>query len=268
MTFDVAEYTRSPFDLRPDAFDLEAMPPATGMELDTMAYLWRCEHAILDLMRDVLVTPTHAESRVTAFLVTWGYEQYWLAETLHEILARNGRTPRESTDTLTGRLRRAWDDRLRTMGTSLRTNLLGESIVAGHMVTGWLDSATLALCYRRLADLNRRWHDLVAAVDAMKQRHLDFYADQLRERSAQAGTGPHMQSALRSWRWPGTRYSGHAAIHPVAEYLLSDPSCRGEVQRLDGAISALTKVGPVTPVRRALGRFVHGGHASARFRVQ
>ena len=257
VSFDVEEYTRSPFDLRPSSFDLDEFVGASEPEVRTLDYLWRCEHVILDLMRDVLVTPTHAESKVTAFLVTWGYEQYWLAESLHAVLGAAGHVPAEDVDTLLGKVRRGWDERARTMLTSLRTNLLGESIVAGHMVTGWLDSAALALCYRRLADRNPRWQGMAETVDEMKQRHMAFYADQLQERAGQPDTARHIRSAVRRWRWPGTRYNSHATVHPVVEYLLADPVCRDEVRHLDSAVTRLAKVGPITPVRRALGRFVH-----------
>ena len=255
--FDVEEYTRTPYDLRPDSFDLAAIPSPTAAELRTLDYLWRCEHGILDLMRDVLVTPTHAESRVTAFLVTWGYEQYWLAESLHAVLTARHDAPPDDVDTPVGRVRRVWDERVLTMATSLRTNLLGESIVAGHMLTGWLDTAALMLCYQRLAERNPHWQTMAGAVVAMKQRHLDFYADQLQERATHPGAVDHIRGALRRWRWPGTRYSGHRAIHPVVEYLLADPACEREVNHLDATVSSLATVGRITPLRRALGRFVH-----------
>src|SRR5699024_7350481 len=130
--FDVEEYTRTPYDLRPDSFDLAAIPSPTAAELRTLAYLWRCEHGILDLMRDVLVTPTHAESRVTSFQVTRGYEQFWLSESLHAVLtARHDALP-DDVDTMVERVRRVWAERVLSMAISLRTNLLGESIVAGY----------------------------------------------------------------------------------------------------------------------------------------
>ncbi|WP_147915332.1 hypothetical protein [Ruania zhangjianzhongii] len=256
MTFDVKAYTRAPIDLRPTNLDLTALAGLDPSTLATLGYLWQVEHAVLDLMRDVLVTPTHAESEVTAFLVTWGYEQYWLAETLREVLATNGERTDHSRDAVVGMMLRGWDDRARPMLHSFRTNLLGEQVVAGHLATGWLDTAALALCYRRLAAVVPACSRLTEAVLPMKERHLAFHAAQLQQRIADPAAARHARRAARAWRWPGTRYGGYAAVHPVVEFLFADRAARAPVRAVDEDVQALLDVAPLTPVRSALGRFV------------
>ena len=52
-------------------------------------------------LRNVLVTPTHKDARVTAFLVTWAYEKFWIADALPAIVEANGggdAATRRSTD--------------------------------------------------------------------------------------------------------------------------------------------------------------------------
>ena len=256
MTFDVKTYTRTPIDLRPANLDLNALSDLDPAILGALQHLWRVEHAVLDLMRDVLVTPTHAESEVTAFLVTWGYEQYWLAESLREVLSSNGAQTDQARDAVVGMMRRGWDERARPMLHSFRTNLLGEQVVAGHLATGWLDAAALALCYRRLAAVAPACAVLTDAVLPMKERHLAFHTAQLQSRIADLAAARHARRAVRAWRWPGTRYAGHAAVRPVAELLLADPAARADVRAIDDDVQALLDVAPLTPVRSALGRFV------------
>lgn len=256
VTFDVKTYTRTPIDLRPANLDLTALAGLDEGTLAALHYLWQVEHTVLDLMRDVLVTPTHAESEVTAFLVTWGYEQYWLAESLREVLTANGGPTDHGRDAVVGAMLRGWDERARPMLHSFRTNLLGEQVVAGHLVTGWLDTAVLALCYRRLAAVAPACAPLTEAVLPMKERHLAFHAAQLQDRLTDPAAARHARRAARAWRWPGTRYAGHAPVHPVVETLFADPAAQAEVQAVDHDAQALLDVAPLTPVRSALGRFV------------
>jgi len=256
VTFDVKVYTRTPIDLRPAHLDLSALADLDGATLAVLDYLWHVERGVLDLMRDVLVTPTHAESEVTAFLVTWGYEQYWLARSLHEVLTTNGGPEDQGGDAVVGSVLRAWDERARPMLNSVRTNLLGEQVVAGHLTAGWLDTSALALCYRRLARVAPACSALTEEVLPMKERHLDFYAAQLRARVGEPAAARHARRAAGSWRWPGTRYAGHSAVLPVVETLLADPAARTDVAAVDTRLQRLLDVAPLTPVRSALGRFV------------
>lgn len=256
MTFDVKAYTRTPIDLRPENLDLGALTGLDPAALGALHYLWQVEHAVLDLMRDMLVTPTHAESEVTAFLVTWGYEQYWLAESLREVLTANGGRTDHGRDAVVGMMRRGWDERARPMLHSFRTNLLGEQVVAGHLATGWLDTAVLAMCYRRLAAVAPACTALTDAVLPMKERHRAFHTAQLQDRTTDPAAAKHARRAARAWRWPGTRYAGHMAVHPVVELLCADPSARTDVSAIDRELQALLDVAPLTPVRSALGRFV------------
>ncbi|MFI7481147.1 hypothetical protein ACH9EU_01895, partial [Kocuria sp. M1R5S2] len=91
--FDVRAYMREPHDLRPADLGREALEHVAPAALDVLAHLWTAERRLLDRMRDLLVTPAHADPRLTAFLTTWTYEQHWLAETLDAVLTAHARPP-------------------------------------------------------------------------------------------------------------------------------------------------------------------------------
>lgn len=40
-------------------------------------------------LRNVLVTPLPKDARVTAFLVTWAFEKFWIADALQLVLTAN-----------------------------------------------------------------------------------------------------------------------------------------------------------------------------------
>ncbi len=255
--FDVRAYVRDPWDVRPADVDLSGMAGIDAASCDGLLQLWSVEHDVLDLMRDLLVTPTHAESRVTAFLTTWAYEQFWLAQTLAAAVEAAGGVAKKPRTTLLGRIRSSIDERtVPTIG-AFRTNLLGSDLVAGHMVTGWLSTAAADLVLARLAELEPRLAPLHEAMHPVKVRHMDFYADEARQRLS-AGRGPQRLalSAASRWEWPGVRYRGRAAVRGQLVRLFADPVVAPRVRALDGAVAAWPGLSSVRPLRSALGRMV------------
>lgn len=256
--FDVQAYVLDPVDLRPADLDLEATTGLDASVLAVLEHLWSVERGILDLLRDLLVTPTHMESRVTAFLNTWAYEQYWVAQSLAAVLEANGREPREPDDTALGGALRTWDERFSPTIQAFRTNLLGEEIVAAHMSTGWLGTAVLDLAYARLAAIEGRLAPMCDRVRGIKARHLAFYADDARSRlTGHAGARRLARRAVAAWEWPGTRYAGREPVRPVLVTLFADPAAAADVRALDAAVGELPGLAGLNPVRRSLGRFAH-----------
>ncbi|GAA3510630.1 hypothetical protein [Georgenia daeguensis] len=250
--FDVRAYMRSPRDLRPEDVDLTATRPLRPAALRALVHLAHVERSALTRMRDLLVTPTHADVRVTAFLTTWSYEQHWLAETLDAVIAANGRTAAAPRPTPGGRVLRAWDERCRPTVEAVRSNLLGADVVGGHMVTGWLDTAVVTLVYRHLAAAEPRLRELSSAAERVKERHEAFCAHEATARlSAGAGARRLARRAVAGWSWPGTRYAG-APGAAVLVPLLATASGRRALEHLDEGVAAFPGLAGVRPVRAAV----------------
>ncbi|UFU06685.1 hypothetical protein [Ruania halotolerans] len=255
--FDVRDYARTPGELRPTDLDLGAVADLPAQVRRTLAHLWSTERTLLDLMRDLLVTPTHAEARVTAFLTTWAYEQYWIAQSIGAVLDVNDGAGEGPPDTPLGRVRRGWDERARPTVDAIRTNLLGSEVVAAHMSTGWLNTAVMDLAYRRIGHMEPRLRNVTDAVAGIKARHLEFYADEAQVRlAASAGARRRAARTVRRWTWPGVRYGGLAAARPVVVHLFADPSARPGVRAVDAGVAALPGLGQSAPLRTALGQFL------------
>ena len=253
--FDVRAYLRDPHGLRPGDLDLDALEALDAGVLDVLTHLWSVERGMLDRMRDVLLTPTHADSRVTAFLTTWAYEQYWLAETLRAGLAANGRAAREPSDTASGRIRRAWDERGRPTVHAVCSNLLGADVTGAQMAVSRLDTAVLCLAYQRLGTVEPRLAEPVGAVLGVKERHLAFYTEEAAARlAAGAGARRLARTAMARWRWPGTHYAGTAPAAASVRRLLPGPVARAAVRVLDDDAAALPGLAGIRPARTALVR--------------
>ena len=257
--FDVRAYMRDPYVLYPADLDMGTMSSLSGPTLETLSYLWTVESNGLDRMRDLLVTPTHAESRVTAFLSTWAHEQHWLGATLQALLSANGRPLEEPGDTQLGRIRRAWDDRYRPTVAAIGTNLLNADITGAHMVTGWLDTAVVATVYRRLGRTAPALEDLMRTVGRLKDRHMAFYAPEAHNRLAHAASARRIaRVAVSRWRFPGTRYAGPAPARAAVAGFFADPGARGAAAELDRTVAMFPGLTNAHPVRTALGHLAPG----------
>lgn len=257
--FDVRAYMRDPYVLYPADLDMDSMGSLSGPTLEALSYLWTVESNALDRMRDLLVTPTHAESRVTAFLSTWAHEQHWLGATLQALLSANGRPPQEPGDTQLGRIRRVWDDRYRPTVAAIGTNLLNADITGAHMVTGWLDTAVMAAVYRRLGRTEPTLDDLMGAVGRLKDRHMAFYAPEAHHRLADAALARRIaRVAVSRWRFPGTRYVGPAPARAAVAAFFDDPRARHAVAELDRTVAMFPGLTNAHPVRTALRHLTPG----------
>lgn len=182
-SFDVRGYTRTAVGSHRDELDLEgfAAAPLSPATLRAIRSLERVERSTMHHLRNVLVTPTHKDARVTAFLITWAFEKFWMADALRAVLEAHAIEP-------LGESRRAGGaaiiDRLRPIGTSLFTGAIGSDIVAVHMALGIADDWAMAAAYETVAsDAASPTLDAVfARIAFVRARHSDFFEVQARDR--------------------------------------------------------------------------------------
>ncbi|MGH8826085.1 MAG: hypothetical protein ACRDVZ_00530 [Jiangellaceae bacterium] len=258
--FDVRAYARNPQELRRTDIDLTQFStrPLAPATVRAITHLAGAERHTIRLLRDVLVTPSHREARVTAFLTTWAYEQYWIGDTLEAILEANG-TVRARRPGILPTVRKAIGDRTLPMYNALTTNLIGDDFVASHMVRGLLDTLVCRLAYHRLAALDSRPElvQLVARIRSVKAPHVAFYELQAHERLAHSPRSRRLTRLALNllWSWPGSRYEDRATTSAVVRHLLGDPSCRALVAEVDDRIADLPGLTGVDPLRGAVARY-------------
>ena len=88
MAFDIDNYTATSKsvvwqDLDFGDFETNPLPEAT---LRALRYMCDIEYHTVCYLRDLLVTPSHKDPEVTAFLTMWAYEEFWHGEALDEVL--------------------------------------------------------------------------------------------------------------------------------------------------------------------------------------
>ncbi|RKQ35208.1 hypothetical protein [Kocuria tytonis] len=266
-TFDVRAYMRSPIVLTTDEVDAVAHEDVSESTLPTLTYLWSVEQDTLARMRDLLVTPTHAESRITAFLSTWSHEQHRVARGLQKLLEANGCTPREPPDSTAGRARRVWDDRFRPIATAVGANFLGNHVVGAQMAAGWLDAAVLASGYHHLGAAHAPLAPLARTVVRQKERHMQFFAQETRGRLEDDRVARGLaRVAVRRWRAPGTRYADPRVIADQIGPLLTDSSVLEALDAADRTVQTWPGLTGARPVRAGIDELRRAGGGAARRR--
>lgn len=200
--FDVRGFARTAHGSLRDELDLRAiaragLPPDAVRAVATLAQL---EGATMEHLRNVLVTPTHKDARVTAFLVSWAYEKYWIADALRAMAEAGGSSapaPRPSDGGehgIAGRgpIRRA----LAGFGQ-------GADVVGAHLALGFVDDLVLDLAHARLEAVPvPSVSHAIARIRAIKSRHRAFFAEEATSRLAIPRAARLARRELARSAWP------------------------------------------------------------------
>ncbi|BDZ48012.1 hypothetical protein GCM10025867_02530 [Frondihabitans sucicola] len=206
--FDIREFTRTAQGNFRAELDLEsyATAPLDPSTLELVRYLERLEAATMEHLRNLLVTATHKDARVTAFLVTWAFEKFWMADALDAVLEANGL---ERTKTIPeGTPRRSADEAIQRSGPIRRAVAavgLGAPIVAVHMTTGLIDEWILETAYNRLREStsSEPLRSTIERIQRIKQRHEQFFADETDWRLRDSARAVRqVRAALATAAWP------------------------------------------------------------------
>src|ERR1700712_4585074 len=152
--FDIRAYPRTAAGSHADSLPLEAFAehPLAAPTLRAIAYLRDLERFTMHHMRDVLVTPSHKDARLTAFLATWAFEKYWIADAFDRILAAHTSfVPATNKARLgIGGFGREFVDRVSPIVTAIRANLIGEDFISIHVTRGFIDELVSRATYSQI----------------------------------------------------------------------------------------------------------------------
>jgi hypothetical protein len=207
-SFDVRAFTRSAQGRFRDELDLDmfAGQPLAPADRTLIRFLARVEGATMDHFRDVLMTATHKDARVTAFLVTWAYERHWLADALEAVLASHGEPAAGAA--AEDAPRRRWSERQARRGPlwrALGSIRQGDAVVAAHMTVGLIDEWVMAAAYEVVSEQadSSTLTKVLDRVTAVRHRHEEFFAAEAARRLRESDRAVSLtRSALRHAVWP------------------------------------------------------------------
>jgi hypothetical protein len=203
-TFDIREFTRTARGNLRSELKLDEIA-ASGLGADAvrlLRLLRDLERSTMQRMRNLLVTATHKDARVTAFLTTWAFEKFWIADALDAVLEAVG----ADTAALEGPRRRSLSERAERRGPVRRAiagNFAGTQLVAAHVTTGLIDEWISQAAYRRLGEAASVLSDLVTRLLALKDRHIAFLSEDAERRLAAGGRAVKLtRTAIAQAAWP------------------------------------------------------------------
>lgn len=255
MPFDVREFARTARgshrgELELDALTTADVDPDAVRLIRTMRDL---ERHTMERMRNVLVTATHKDARVTAFLTTWAFEKFWIADALDAVLEATG----HDLASPKGARRRSRLERVERRGPIARAivgNIAGPELVAAHVTTGLIDEWVTTAAYRRLGEIAPALRPVAELIVELKARHILFLEEDAERRLS--GSARARRLALKEVKrsaWPlgaiDRSADDRSAFEAVVFGGAEGASRAAEIAALIAALPGLGRVAPVVAAR-------------------
>jgi hypothetical protein len=255
--FDVRQFARTAVGSHRGGIDLAAFEenPLDEHVVKLLAYARELERSTMTYLRNVLVTPTHKDARVTAFLTTWAFEKYWIADSFEVVVRAHGADPAEAEQL--GRFRALAleiAERATPIVESFRANAIGTDVIGLHMASVAVDEWITEAAYTRLiADAPHPvLTPLLEHVLEVKARHRLFVVPDATKRLSESAKARSLaRRALPRIDWPiGAASLARSDTALFFEHLIDERSAV-EVDAKAAALPGLEKLHLVQNARRA-----------------
>jgi hypothetical protein len=263
MGFDIDSYKHGAMAVQYDDLDCDefAERPLSEAALRCLRSMSDIESHTVCYLRDLLVTPSHADPTVTTFLTMWNFEEFWHGEALAKILAAHGiATGDEHIASVRKRL--GWRDRMVPIEQAIIANIVGVDYVAVHMTFGAINEWSAHAAYTRL--MAREDHpvltELLTRIIRQETRHAAFYGSQARDRLARSSKARKLtRFALRKFWLPvGAGILPDEDTRHLMSYLMGGPEGERLLDLIDEKTDALPGLAGLHLARRAAVRFGAG----------
>jgi hypothetical protein len=235
-----------------DDFKVSPLPPEV---LRSLRYMHDVEHHTVCYLRDLLLTPAHADPEVTEFLSCWVFEEMWHGEAIGRVLEAHGEVagaPRVAA-LRQGRNRR---QALTTLSAIASTAFAGRAFIALHMTWGAVNEWTTQAGYARLSDVagHPTLRELLRRIMRQEGGHIDFYASEAARRLAHS---PRAQKLTRFalshwWRPVGAGVMPKREVGFLIDYLFAGEKGRAAVERIDRCVDRLPGQGELHLLQHAV----------------
>ncbi|WP_407563679.1 ferritin-like domain-containing protein [Streptomyces sp. 184] len=263
MAFDIPGYINTAGRVQVDDLDLDAFAerPLSEEALRCLRYMSDVESHTICYLRDVLVTPSHRDPDVTAFMSMWAFEEFWHGEAIDSVLRAHGQKA-DYDHIREVREAQGLKDRLAPIYQSIAANAIGEDFVAVHMTWGAINEWSAHAAYGSLIEKEQHPEltKLLGRIQRQESRHLAFYASQAKERLERS------QRARSVARWVTERFwqPVGSTIQPVEEtrfvlrHLLGDDEGAAAVRKIDEKVHKLPGMAGLNLVQRGVADFGAG----------
>jgi hypothetical protein len=232
--------------------------PLSAEGLRCIRYMHDIESHTVCYLRDLLLTESHRDPRITTFLTTWAWEEQWHGVALAKVLEAHGESAGDDRIAET-RSALGLKDRFGPLLTTLGSVLARRDFVAVHMTWGAINEWSTQAGYARLAA--REDHpvltELLTRIQRQESRHIAFYATEARERLA---ASPRARRLVRFaldklWAPVGSGVVPKEETAFLVQYLLCGEGGDAWVAKLDQRLERLPGMEGLGLVRREVKRW-------------
>jgi hypothetical protein len=238
MAFDITQYAQTAAPVRFDDLDYAAFKdqPLSAEALRCMRFMSDIESHTICYLRDLLVTPSHADPDVTTFLTMWALEEYWHGEALAKVLEVHGiKTGAEHIRKLRKGL--GWRDRIAPINQAVIANIVGVDYVAVHMSWGAINEWATHAAYTGLMEKENHpvLSTLLERVMRQESRHVAFYASQAKDRLTRSSKARKLTrfALKRFWAPVGSDVVPPHEIKFITRHLFSERVCQQIDEKID-----------------------------------
>lgn len=271
MAFDIDTYKNNSVRVKFDDVDYGAFAerPLSRAALRTLRYMSDVESHTICYLRDLLVTPSHKDPEVTAFLTHWAYEEFWHGEALDEVLRVHGMLA-DYQHIRDVRLAQGFKDRVSPITQAVLANVIGDDFVAVHMSWGAINEWSAHAAYARM--MQREDHPeltkLLKRVQQQETRHLAFYASQARDRLERSAAARKLtRYAMKAFWGPvGSTIQPKRETAFVLNYLMGGPEGSKHIDRIDRKMDEMPGLDGLFLVRKAVAKYGVGPGVADRRR--
>jgi hypothetical protein len=258
---DVEEFAASSRPVQYDDLDLENAfrdRPLSPEGLRCLRYMHDIESHTVCYLRDLLLTESHRDPRITTFLTTWAWEEQWHGVALAKVLQAHGEAAgNERISAVRSAL--GLKDRFGPLLTTVGSVLARRDFVAVHMTWGALNEWSTQAGYARLAQLEDHpvLTELLERIQRQEARHIAFYATEARERLA---ASPRAQKLVRFaldklWAPVGSGVVPKEETAFLVQHLLCGADGTSWVRKLDQRLERLPGMNGLGLVGREVTRW-------------
>ncbi len=260
MRFAIQDSKRLADRLRWDDLDLGDFEhsPLDQDALRCLRYMHDVEFHTACYLRDLLVSPAHADPDLTSFLSIWAFEELWHGEAIAAVLAAHGES---SGGPRIHAMRQSLGaaDRIRPLVMLGGSWLAGGNLLALQMAWGAINEMTTQAGYALLGA--KAAHPLLSAllkrIMVQEGRHMDFYSSQADMRLANSVSARRLTRSALRWLWSpvGSKVMPSGETEFLVRYLFSDLQGIKATRRIDRRIDRLPGLGGMNLTRRWFERF-------------
>ena len=269
MQLDIETYKRHAGRVSVQDIDFDAFRarPLDLASLRCLRYMHDVEHHTICYLRDLLVTPSHKDPEITAFLTMWAFEEFWHGEALDKVLRAHD-IPATYGHIRRVRLKQGLWDTVTPIHQAIAGYVIGEDYIAVHMAWGAINEWSAHSAYARLMERedHPELHKLLRRIQTQETRHLAFYNSQARDRLERSARARKItRFALRKfWTPVGSGIQPKHETRFILDYLMGGEEGGKHIVRLDRKVDTLPGQERLELIARNVGKFGVGPYAPRR----